>query len=236
MPCAWITPERPQPGLWKNSSMTLVPGAKRVGEQWLRERKQRERELLSVSAVPCTGSHLQRPGGELIPLLHPQPSALRLHRASAPYISFTIQRLNHLWSRPSVSRKGSTNSSRNWLSHKRSQGFPGGSVGKESVCDAKDAGSIWGGKDPLKEEMATHSSILACETPWTEEHGRLQSTGSQRDTKEGLNTQRPQETSMSTYQKKILLPWRQVQSVIKSCAKSSQQLLWEDLFCFFSLG
>ena len=28
--------------------------------------------------------------------------------------------------------------------------------------------------------MATHSSILAWETPWTEEPGRLQSTGSQR--------------------------------------------------------
>jgi len=31
---------------------------------------------------------------------------------------------------------------------------------------------------PLEEEMAIHSSILAWETPWTEESGRLQSTGS----------------------------------------------------------
>ena len=31
-------------------------------------------------------------------------------------------------------------------------------------------------KDPLEEEMATHSSILAWETPETEEPGRLQST------------------------------------------------------------
>jgi len=29
--------------------------------------------------------------------------------------------------------------------------------------------------------MATHSSILAWEMPWTEEPGGLQSTGSQRD-------------------------------------------------------
>ena len=29
--------------------------------------------------------------------------------------------------------------------------------------------------------MATHSSILAWRIPWTEEPGRLQSTGSQRD-------------------------------------------------------
>ena len=29
-------------------------------------------------------------------------------------------------------------------------------------------------KDPLEEEMATHSSILAWEIPWTEEPARLQ--------------------------------------------------------------
>ena len=34
--------------------------------------------------------------------------------------------------------------------------------------------------DPLEKEMATHSSILAWRIPWTEEPGRLQSTGSQR--------------------------------------------------------
>ena len=28
-----------------------------------------------------------------------------------------------------------------------------------------------GGEDPLEEEMATHSSILAWEIPWTEEPG-----------------------------------------------------------------
>ena len=32
-------------------------------------------------------------------------------------------------------------------------------------------------KDPLKEEMAAHSSILAWKTPWTEESGQLQSMG-----------------------------------------------------------
>ena len=35
-------------------------------------------------------------------------------------------------------------------------------------------------EDPLEEEMATHSSILACKIPWTEEPSRLQSIGSQR--------------------------------------------------------
>ena len=35
-------------------------------------------------------------------------------------------------------------------------------------------------KDPLKEGMETHSSILAWEILWTEEAGGLQSMGSQR--------------------------------------------------------
>ena len=37
-----------------------------------------------------------------------------------------------------------------------------------------------GQKDPLEEEMATHSSILAWRIPWTGEPGGLQSMGSQR--------------------------------------------------------
>ena len=37
-----------------------------------------------------------------------------------------------------------------------------------------------GGEDPLEEEMATHSSILAWKSPWTEELSGLQSMGSQR--------------------------------------------------------
>ena len=36
-----------------------------------------------------------------------------------------------------------------------------------------------GQEDPLEKEMATHSSILAWRLPWTEEPGRLESTGSQ---------------------------------------------------------
>ena len=36
-----------------------------------------------------------------------------------------------------------------------------------------------GQEDTLEKEMATHSSILACEIPWIEEPGRIQSMGSQ---------------------------------------------------------
>jgi len=39
-----------------------------------------------------------------------------------------------------------------------------------------------GWEDPLEKEMATHSSILAWENPWTEEPGRLESVGSKKRT------------------------------------------------------
>ena len=51
---------------------------------------------------------------------------------------------------------------------------------KNLPANAGDMGSIPGQKDPLEKEIATHSSILAWEIPWTEEPGGLQSIGSQR--------------------------------------------------------
>ena len=52
---------------------------------------------------------------------------------------------------------------------------------KESASNAGDAGSIAGLEDTLEEEMATRSSILAGKTPWTEEAGRLQYLGTQKN-------------------------------------------------------
>ena len=42
---------------------------------------------------------------------------------------------------------------------------------------------VWslGQEDSLEKEMATHSSILAWEISWSEEPGRLQSMGSQKE-------------------------------------------------------
>ena len=55
--------------------------------------------------------------------------------------------------------------------------------GKESAFQCRRLKEMWvrslGGEDPLKKEMATHSSILAWKIPWTEEPGELQSMGSQ---------------------------------------------------------
>ena len=54
----------------------------------------------------------------------------------------------------------------------------------QMVKNLPDKQETWvrslGWKDPLEEEMATYSSILALEIPWTEEPGRLQSIGSRR--------------------------------------------------------
>ena len=59
------------------------------------------------------------------------------------------------------------------------KGLPWWLSGKESCFNAGDAGLIpgpgrsLGQEDPLEEDMATHSSILAWRVPWTEEPGRL---------------------------------------------------------------
>ena len=57
-------------------------------------------------------------------------------------------------------------------------GFLGGNL-PANAGDTGDTGLIPGLEDPLEEEMATHSSILAWEILRTEEHGGLQSMGLQ---------------------------------------------------------
>ena len=59
-------------------------------------------------------------------------------------------------------------------------GFPGDSMVKNLPAHAGDTGLIPGLEDPLEKGMATQSSILAWEIPWTEESGGLQSMGSQK--------------------------------------------------------
>ena len=63
--------------------------------------------------------------------------------------------------------------------------FPGGASSKEFACQCrrhKRWMRIWflSQEDPPEDGMATHSSNLAWEIPWTEEPGRLQSVGTQR--------------------------------------------------------
>ena len=58
--------------------------------------------------------------------------------------------------------------------------FPDGSVVKSLPAmqgtQETQVGSL-GREDPLEKEMATHSSVLAWEIPWTEEPSGPQSTG-----------------------------------------------------------
>ena len=57
------------------------------------------------------------------------------------------------------------------------EGFPGGSDGKTSASNAGGLCSSPGREDLLEKGMATHSSIVAWEIPWTEEPGKLQFMG-----------------------------------------------------------
>ena len=54
--------------------------------------------------------------------------------------------------------------------------FPGGPLVKILPANVRDMG--WEGF--LKKEMATHSRMLAWETPWTQVSGGLESTGLQK--------------------------------------------------------
>ena len=49
------------------------------------------------------------------------------------------------------------------------------------IVQETGVGSL-GGEDPLEKRMATHSSILAWEIPWTEKPGQPQSMGLHRST------------------------------------------------------
>ena len=57
-------------------------------------------------------------------------------------------------------------------------GFLGGSVVKNPSAKQEMRVHSLDQEDPLEKEMATHSSILVWEIPWTEETGGLQSMGS----------------------------------------------------------
>ena len=56
----------------------------------------------------------------------------------------------------------------------------GGLDGKESASSVGDLGSIPGLGRSLEEDMATHSNIVACESPCTEKPVGIQSMGLRR--------------------------------------------------------
>ena len=72
-----------------------------------------------------------------------------------------------------------------------------------------------GSEDTLEKEMATHSSILAWKSPWTEEPDRLQSVGSQRVGHDWVTTTFPrsylQPRSSTKCHQAALFAWPQAQ-------------------------
>ena len=60
-------------------------------------------------------------------------------------------------------------------------GFPGGSAVKNPPTKQKMQDESLSQEDPMEKEIATHSSILAWEIPWTEESGEVQSMGKQKN-------------------------------------------------------
>ena len=59
------------------------------------------------------------------------------------------------------------------------RGYLGGSMVKNPPAMQETWVPILGWEDPLEKSVATHSSTLAWEIPWTEEPGGLQSMGLQ---------------------------------------------------------
>ena len=70
--------------------------------------------------------------------------------------------------------------SKNNNSEFNNKGFPGGSAVKNPPAMQEAQIRFLGWEDPLEKQMATHSSILVWEIPWTEEPGGLKSMGSQK--------------------------------------------------------
>ena len=136
---------------------------------------------------PAVRGRHREPG---VSVLTPVPSCLGssrcIHMAPAPWVPgqalqpFPQESLEQLMSIPypeilKVTLKGVT-----CKEVRRVGGFPGGPVVNNLPVNAENKHLTLGRQDPLETEMATHSCILVWRIPWTEEGGRLQSTGFQK--------------------------------------------------------
>ena len=88
---------------------------------------------------------------------------------------------------------------------------------------------VWslGREDPLKKEIATHSSILAWRIPWTEEPGGLQSMGSR------LSDIFHCKNHLESHKSMIELPffWRSQIPERKMLVAQSYPTLWDPMDC-----
>ena len=84
-------------------------------------------------------------------------------------------------------------------------------------------------KDPLEKEMATHSSILACKIPWTEEPGRLTVrwvTKSQTWLSDLTSTTNGSTGVQNSYNSNIKDHWSQITITDITIMKSSE-IMWK---------
>ena len=79
-----------------------------------------------------------------------------------------------------------------------------------------------GWEDPLEKGMATHSSILAWRVAWTEESGRLRSTGSQRVGHDWATNRHTKMVNMAGYLS-LLTSWAKIRPDVH-CLEMEQRL------------
>ena len=126
------------------------------------------RSVMSNSLRPREPQHARPPCPSPTPGVHPNPCPLS--RWCHPAILSSVVLFSSC--PQSFPAAGSFQVSQLFASGGQSIGV---SVVKSPSASAGDVGLISGSRRSLGEGMATHSSILAWEIPWTEEPGRLQS-------------------------------------------------------------
>ena len=160
----WLLKSDGHRGWWSGPRVSLLP--------WSRGSWRRACRAPDVLSRPLPARVLaKRPETWICLLLFPWP--LRAHIALPSRCHLLSKRASDWWlpqsSPPVLCLRSSFGG-----------GFPGNLV-LQNLPTMQETW-VWslGREDPLEEEMATHSRILAWEIPWREEPGRLQSMGSQR--------------------------------------------------------
>ena len=108
------------------------------------------------------------------------------------------------------------------------QGFPGSSVGEDTVCNAGDPGSIPGSGRSSGEGNDNPLQYSCLENPWTEEPGRLQSMRSQELDMTGLvglNHQKMQSEAIMPWPTSLMWAFLVVQ-IVKSLPAMWETWIW----------
>jgi len=103
-----------------------------------------------------------------------------------------------------------------------------GSVAKNPPANAGDTVLFLGQEDPLEEEMATHSSILAWRIPWTEKPGGPQSMGLQRVKHDWAHMQEISSSQQNDFPQ-TLSEWSMAEA---ECHCYCSYFKWEFLLCW----